>query len=63
MDQRLKKVITELNEDPSDTLVKAVDDFLADRPEYTAEMLKDDFIYLNAIADNNGKIDPKDYNR
>ena len=63
MDQRLKKVITELNEDPSDTLVKAVDDFLADRPEYTAEMLKDDFIYLNAIADNNGMIDPKDYNR
>ena len=63
MDPRLKQVVTDLNEDPSTDLIDVVDGFLADRPYYTAEKLKSVFIYLNAIVDNNGKVNPKDYNR
>ena len=61
MDARLEIVTKELNENLSTETVEIIDSFLADRPDYTVEKLKQDFAYLNAIVDKKGKVDPKDY--
>jgi len=61
MDARLETVCKEFNEELSPEVVEVIDAFLADRPEYTVEKLRKDFVFLRDVVEKKGKIDFKDY--
>ncbi len=51
MDKRLETICKEMNENPASDVIKVIDEFLQNRPEYTLERLREDFEFLKKLAE------------